>query len=133
MMKKGGRRFLESLCMDRYGIPTGGLGKKVDFKGMDSMALVHLKGITVQYPFNVFGVIHVMMHIDIAVTNRIGLYHFRTGRGRKLFGFLARRKIIEEMLNMFEHRLNPLRPAVLQVEDQPCALCQFQGGYSLSP
>jgi hypothetical protein len=122
MMKKTRRRFLESLCMDRYGVPIGGLGKKVDFKSMDSMGLVHLKGITIQYPLDVFCVVHVMMHIDIAVTNRIGLYHFRTNRSRKLFRFLARRKIIEEMLNMFEHRLNPLRPAVLQVEDQPRAL-----------
>ena len=108
--------------MDRYGIPTGGLGKKVDFKSMDSMGLVHLKGITIQYPLDVFCVVHMMMHIDIAVTNRVGPFHLRTGRSRKLFRFLARREMIEEMLNMFEHRLNPLRPAVLQVEDQPRAL-----------
>jgi hypothetical protein len=123
MMKKGGRRFLESLCMDRYSIPTGGFGKKVDLKGMDLMGLVHLKGITIQYPLDVFCVVHMMMHIDIAVTNRVGPFHLRTGRSRKLFRFLARREMIEEMLNMFEHRLNSLRPTVLQVEHQPRALC----------
>jgi hypothetical protein len=110
-MKKDGRRSLEGLCMDRYNIPAGGFGHKVYFEGVDLMGLVHLKRITIQYPFDVLNIAYMMVHIDIAVTDRIRPFHLRILRSRKLLGFLGNRKIIEEMLNMLEHRLNPLRPS----------------------
>jgi len=109
--------------MDCDRVPARRFGKKVDFKGMDLMGLVHLKRKTIQYPFDVFYVVHVMVHIDIAVTNRVGLFHLRMSRGRNLLRFLGWQMIFEEMLNMFEDRPNSLRLAVFQIEDQPGALC----------
>ena len=108
--------------MDRDGVSAGGFGKKIDFKVMDVVGLVDLNGKTIQYPFNVFYVVHVMMHIDIAVMNRIRLFHFRLNRTGKLFRFLGRWKMIEQMPNVLKYWFNPLRFSALQVEDQPGAL-----------
>jgi hypothetical protein len=120
-MKKGGGRFLKSLCLDRYDILIRRFGKKVDLEGMDLMGLVHLKWNTVQNPFNIFDVVHVMVDIDIAVANLIRLLRFRLNRCRKLFRLLGRRKRIEQMPKMSEERLNLLRPPALQIKDQPGA------------
>ncbi len=91
---------------------------------MDMVGLVHLEGKTIQYPLNVFYVVHVMMHIDIAVTNRKRLFHFGLNRTGKLFRFLGGWKIFEKMAKVLEYWPNPLRFSALQVEDQPGALCR---------
>jgi hypothetical protein len=93
-MKKGGGRFLKSLCLNRYGIFIRRFGKKVYLEGMNSMSPVHLNRITVQNPFDVFDVAHMMVDIDVAVTNLIRLLQPRLNSGRKLFRLL-RRKMIE--------------------------------------
>lgn len=91
----------------------GGFPEKVDFKRMDLMGLVHLNGITVQYPFKVFRVVHMMMHVNIAVPNRIRLFRLRMSGTGDLRGLLSRWKTIEEMFDMLEHRLDLLRFAAL--------------------
>jgi hypothetical protein len=101
-MKKNGGRFLKSLCLDRYGILIGRFGKEIDLEGMNLMSLVDLKWSTVQNPFNVFDIVHMMVDIDIAVTDFIRLRRFRLDRGSKFFRFLDRKKRIEQMPEMFE-------------------------------
>jgi hypothetical protein len=122
-VEKGRWRISEGLCMDRYFVSMGGFGKEIDFKGMNLMGLVHLKRITIQYPLDIFCVVHMMMHIDITVTNGIRFSHFRTDRSRKFFRFLSGGKTIKQVQKMFEYRLNPLRSAALEIEDQPSTLC----------
>jgi hypothetical protein len=101
-MKKNGGRFLKGFGLDRYSILERRFGKKVDLEGMNLMGLVHLKGNTVQNPFNIFDIVHVMVHIDIAVADLIRLLRFKPDRCRKLFRFLGRRKRIEQMPKMSE-------------------------------
>ena len=96
-MKKGGGRFLKTLRLNRYGILIRRLGKKVDVEGMNLVGLVYLKWVTVQNPFNVFDVIHMMMDINIAVTNLIRLFPSWLDRGRKLFRLFGGKKRIEQM------------------------------------
>jgi len=81
------------------------------------MSPVHLKRNTIQNPFKVFGIVHVMVDIDIAVTDLIRLLRFRLDRGSKFFRLFGRRKMIEQMPEMFEYRLNLLRLPALHVED----------------
>jgi len=116
-MKKNRGGFLKSLCLDGDGIPIGRFGKKVDFEGMNLMGSVHLKRSTIQDPFNVFDIVHVMVDIDISVTDLIRLLRFRPDRGSKLFRLFGRRKMIEQMPEMFEYRLNLLRLPALHVEN----------------
>jgi hypothetical protein len=54
-----------------------------------------------------------VMHINIAVPNRVSLFHSWANRGRDLFRFLRHWKTIEEMFDMFEHGSDLLRFAVL--------------------
>jgi hypothetical protein len=122
-VEKGRWRISEGLCMDRYFVSMGGFGKEVYLKGMDVTLPMHLKGITIQYPLDIFCVVHVMMHIDITVTNRKRLFHFRLNRTGKLFRFLGRWKMIEKMAKVLKYWFNPLRFSAFQVEDQPRALC----------
>jgi hypothetical protein len=101
-MKKNRGRFLKRLCLDGYDVIIGRFGKKVDLEGMNLMGPVHFKRGTIQNPFNVFNVVHVMVDIDVAVTDLVALFRFRLDRGRKLFRLLGRRKMIEQMPEMSE-------------------------------
>jgi hypothetical protein len=100
VVKKDGRRFLKRLCLNRYGILIRRFAKKVDLEGMSLMGPVHLKRDTVHNPFNVFSIVHVMMDIDIAVTDFIRLLCCWLVRRRKLFRLLGRREMIEQMPKM---------------------------------
>jgi hypothetical protein len=116
-MKKNRGRFLKRLCLDAYGILIGRLGKKVDLESMNLVGLVHLKRSAIQNPFNVLDVVHVMVDIDISVTDLIRLLQFRVERMSKLFRLLDRRKMIEQMPEMVEYGLNLLRFPALHIED----------------
>jgi hypothetical protein len=96
-VEKGRWRISKGFRMNPYFVFMGGFGKKVDLKGVDMILLMHLKGVTVQYPFNIFCVVHVMMPIDITVSDHVGLSHFRLNRGRKLFRLFVGYKIIEHV------------------------------------
>ena len=85
--------------MDRYFVFTGGFGKEVYLKGMDMKLLMHLKGITIQYPFDIFCVVHVMMHIDITVTDLEKILLLGMNGTRDLFRFLYLSRKIEQVQN----------------------------------
>ncbi len=70
-VEKSRRRFLEDLRLDRQDILAGRFGKKVDLERMDLIGPVHLRGNTVQNPFNVIDVVDVIVNIDIAVTDLV--------------------------------------------------------------
>jgi len=110
--------------MDRYFVSIGGFGKEVYLEGMNIVILMHLQGITIQYPLHIFRIVHMMVHIDIAVMNQKRLFHFGLNRAGKFFRFLGLWKRIEEMPNVLKCGFNPLRPPALQVEDQPSTLCR---------
>jgi hypothetical protein len=100
----------------------GGFGKVVYLKGMNMVILMHPQGIAVQYPLHIFRIVHMMMHIDIAIMNRKRLFHFRLNRAAKLFRFLGGWKRVEEMPKVLKYGFNPLRPPAPQIENQPGTL-----------
>jgi hypothetical protein len=117
MMKKNRGGFLKSLCLDGYNVIIGRFGKKVDLEGMHLMGPVHFKRGTIQNPLNVFNVVHMMVDIHVAVTDLVALLRIRLERSRKLFRLLGRRKTIEQMPEMSEHRLDPLRFPALDIQN----------------
>jgi hypothetical protein len=112
-VEKGRWRISEGLCMDRYFVSMGGFSKEVDLKGVNVMGLVHLVGITVQDPFDVFCIIHMVMHIDVAVTDQEKIPSLGRNRSRNLLGLFHVGFLIKQMENFSEERLNPLGPSTL--------------------
>jgi hypothetical protein len=101
-VEKGRWRISEGLCMDRYFVSMGGFGKKVYLKRMDVILPMYLKGITIQYPLDIFCVVHVMMHIDITVTDLEKILLPGMNGIRNLFRFLCLSRTIEQGKNPFK-------------------------------
>jgi len=112
-MEESKRRIFNGLCVDRYFVSMGGFGKEIDLKGMNVMGLVHLVGITVQDPLDVFCIIHMVMHIDVAVTDPEKIPSLGRKRSRNLLGLFHVGFLIKQMENFSEERLNPLGPSTL--------------------
>jgi hypothetical protein len=69
---------------------------------MDMKLPMHLKGITIQYPFDIFCVVHVMMPIDITVTDLGKIFLLGMNGTRDLFRFLYLSRTIEQRKNPFK-------------------------------